>query len=299
VCGSSKRTAAWRRRASALNAAAAQRKPAQAHEQVGADSRARSSRLFRGLTHPRGLACAPEHSLGPHKHSTPRAARTPCVRVHPARPLLPESTDLLDALQSAERLGCAVAVVGAVAAPGGDPGSAAGRCVGAEGQLLYANASAAAALSVSKGDAGYPAQPTRVRLPGRAAMVEVVAAAQCVAAQAVAWDPVPLEAQGAGMRGANGVNGSSGDGSSGDGSSDDGSTSSSELIVDLLVICPVTAPNGAAPSASPRLLFLELHAVVNHAYASHPKYNAQPPSWLSPRASNGARRLAGWGGAAL
>ncbi|KIY96794.1 hypothetical protein MNEG_11168 [Monoraphidium neglectum] len=74
-------------------------------------------------------------------------------------------------------------------------------------------------------------------------MVEVVAAAQCVAAQAVAWDPVPLEAQGAGMRGANGVNGSSGDGSSGDGSSDDGSTSSSELIVDLLVICPVTAPN--------------------------------------------------------
>ncbi|GBF99835.1 hypothetical protein Rsub_12535 [Raphidocelis subcapitata] len=147
------------------------------------------------------------------------------LRRRTGRPLLPEGADALQLRAAAEGLGVAVALFGPAASGaegGGGAGGTGGGDVDADGaaaraaQLLYANANAADALAGAingGGGGGAPRVGDALLLP--ACSADATPSAGCIAADAVRWRL-------------------------GEGG---GSSSGGELVIDRLLVCPVTAPN--------------------------------------------------------
>ena len=176
------------------------------------------------------------------------------------RPLLPDGADLLRAVHASEALDCAVAIVGPSASHSAAPADASCTRLGRTSELLFANAAAAAALSVRTDLEAHP--HASLLLPDCAAAVELTASGACVVADAVRWQPsarsveepgnTSLAAGEGAARASSSMSSTSTRGSTGgiggSGASRDAHSlaacSSAELVVDRLLICPITAPNG-------------------------------------------------------
>ena len=145
------------------------------------------------------------------------------LRRRTGAPLVPAGTDPARVAQLADdgkALGCAVAVLGVPDEQQQQQGQQ-GAVWPSAAELLYANAAAAEALAhaAGPGAAAAAAIGARLQLPACASAVALTPEADCVVAEAAEWAP-------------SGVSG----GDSGGGEA---------LVVDRLLVCPVTAPNGA------------------------------------------------------